>query len=123
MAAHEEALRTVSREASGDLSGDQFKFMVTNASGQLAASGAGADADGVLQDKPDAQGKVAELGIRGVSKVLVGAGGLTAGDLVMSEAGGAAILATATNVVKGRALETGAAGEIIPVQLKDGYKL
>lgn len=119
--AYDEKLRSISVEASGDLSASQFRFMVVDSNGQLAAAGAGAATDGVLQDDPDAAGKAGELGVEGVSKCEAGAA-VAAGDLVASDASGKCVTASTGNVVAGRAMSAASAdGEIISVLLKDGH--
>ena len=89
--------------------------MVVNSSGQLALPSAGGDVDGILQDKPNAVGVEAQLGILGVSKLTVGAAGVTAGDLIQTDAAGKAVTAATTgHKILGKALATGAAGVVIP---------
>ena len=76
--AYEQTLRTIGAPASADLSASQFCFVAVNASGQLALPSAGGDAEGILQDKPNGVGVYGEVGILGVSKLVVGTGGVTA---------------------------------------------
>jgi hypothetical protein len=116
--AYEQTLRTVGVPASADLSSSQFCFVVVNSSGQLAAPTAGGDADGVLQDKPNAQGQIGEVGILGISKALVGTGGVTAGDLLAVDAAGKVVTAATGNKIVGKALATGAASTYIPVLIQ-----
>jgi hypothetical protein len=101
----------------------QFYFVTTNASGQITFTGAGAVADGVVQDKPNAQGVEAEVAILGITKLVTGAA-VTAGDPLMANASGQAITATAGNFVRARALASSAgAGVIIPALLLGPYKM
>jgi hypothetical protein len=101
----------------------QFYFVTTNASGQINFTGAGAVADGVVQDKPNAQGVEAEVAILGITKLVTGAA-VTAGDPLMANASGQAITATAGNFVRARALASSAgAGVIIPALLLGPYKM
>jgi hypothetical protein len=116
--AYEQTLRTVGVPASADLSASQFCFVVVNSNGQLAAPSAGGDADGILQDKPNAQGQIGEVGILGISKAVVGTGGVTAGDLLAVTAAGKVVTAAATNKIVGRALATGAENTIVPVLIQ-----
>lgn len=110
-----QALQCISVPASADLSARQFRFMTINASGQLAASTAGAKSDGVLQDKPNAAGVAGALAIDGVSMVQVGAA-VTAGDDIAVGTNGVGLTATTGDIVVGRALESGSGnGSIIPV--------
>jgi hypothetical protein len=121
--AYEQTLRTIGLPASADLSASQFCFVVVNASGQLALPAAGGDAEGILQDKPNGAGVAGEVGILGVSKLVVGAAGVTAGDLLTTDAAGKAVTAASTNKILGRALATGAAGVIIPALIQQKGKL
>ena len=121
--AYEQTLRTVGLPASADLSASQFCFVLVNSDGNLALPSAGGDADGVLQDKPSALGVFGEVGILGVSKLVVGAAGVTAGDLLTTDTAGKAVTAVSTNKILGRALATGAAGVIIPALIQQKGKL
>ena len=121
--AYEQTLHTISAPASTDLSASQFCFVAVNSSGQLALPSAGGDAEGILQDKPNAAGVAGEVGILGVSKLVVGTGGVTAGDLLATDVNGKAVTATTGNKILGRALTTGAAGTIIPALIQQKGKL
>lgn len=121
--AYEQTLRTIGVPANADLSASQFCFMVVNSSGQLALPSAGGDADGILQDKPNAAAVEGELAVLGVSKLVVGTAGVTAGDLLATDANGKAVTATTGNKILGRALATGAAGVIIPALIQQKGKL
>lgn len=102
--------------AAADLSTHQFKFIVVDTNGEAALAGAGVDADGVLQNEPEA-GQAATVTTDGVTKAVVGAGGVTAADLLETDATGQVITLAAGETV-GRALETGAAGDVISILLK-----
>ena len=91
--AYEQTLRTIGAPASADLSASQFCFVAVNANGQLALPSAGGDAEGILQDKPNGAGVYGEVGILGVSKLVVGAAGVTAGDLLATDVNGKAVTA------------------------------
>lgn len=113
-----ENYQAITVEAGADLSAKQYHFGVVAADAQVdAVSSAGGDADGVIMGKPDAAGKACELAISGVAKVKVGTGGITAGNKVQANANGEAIAAASGDHVLGKALATGAAGEIVPVLL------
>jgi hypothetical protein len=115
--AYEENLDTLSAEAGSDLSTYQYRFVTRNNANQLALTGAGVAADGVLQNKPAAQGRAANIGIAGVSKVVTGAA-VAKGDQLMSDATGRGITQTGSNIILGKALDSsGSAGVIVPVQL------
>jgi hypothetical protein len=93
-----------------DLSTHQYKFVDVNSSGLAVLASAGADAHGVVQNKP-ASGRAATVVNRGISKVVAGA----------AVAAGAQVTATTGNKIHGTALQAaGGAGEIIPVLLEIG---
>lgn len=106
-------------KAAGDLSSDQHKFIKLDGSGDAAVNTvAGGPVDGVLGNKPDAAGKAAQVVTDKVAKVKAGAA-VAAGDVVMSDAAGLAITATATNFGSGKALEAASgANSLIAVLLK-----
>lgn len=113
--AFEDGKRSITLPAAGDLSASQFCFVEANADGRAALVGTlGAHADGVLQNKPSALGRDAEVAIGGVVKVLCG-GPVTRGGPVSSSAAGKAVNATTGHIILGTALETGADGSIIAV--------
>lgn len=110
----------ITLEAGADLSAKQYFFVTLASDGQIDPTGDGANADGVLQNDPDAAGKPATVRICGVSKVVAGAA-ITKGDAVASGSAGKAKTAASTNRVLGRALQTSTAdGQIIAVLLKLG---
>lgn len=103
-------------EASGDLSGSQFRFVTVDSSGEAAVAGAGVSVAGVLQNKPDAQGKACTIwGPGTVSKVVAGAA-VAAGADVTSDATGRGITSASGNYIHGKALRAAAnAGELFSV--------
>lgn len=109
---------TITVQAGQDLSGSLYRFGVIASDGQVdPVASAGGDADGVIMNKPTAAGQATTLAICGVAKVVVGTGGVTAGAKLQSDATGKAITAASADHVIGKALATGAAGDIIPVLL------
>jgi hypothetical protein len=102
-----------------DLSTHQYKFVDVNSSGLAVLASAGADAHGVVQNKP-ASGRAATVVNRGISKVVAGAA-VAAGAQVTGDSSGRAVTATTGNKIHGTALQAaGGAGEIIPVLLEIG---
>ena len=104
---------SISREAAADLSAHQHKFVKLNSSGQIAAIAAATDIPvGVLQDKPDAAGKVGRVMVGGITK-LQGDADLAKGDLIGTSADGQAAAYVAgtdtTNYIVGQVLEDNAA--------------
>lgn len=103
--------------ASADLSTKQFFFVNEGATGIALNTTSGGIVHGVLQNKPSAAGRSANVAVYGVTKVVAGAA-ITKGANVMSDAAGKAITATATDYLRGIALEAAAAdGDIISVLL------
>lgn len=112
--ATQENMLCVSLEAGQDLSTKQFCFVSVAADGQIDPTGAGAMAQGVLQDTPAAAGRAALVAVAGKVKVLCGAS-VTRGGPVASTSTGTATNATTGNIILGTALETGASGRIIEI--------
>ena len=113
----------VTRNAGSDLSAHQYKFVIIEADDDLAVAGAGVAAFGVLQDKPDAEGRAGNVMVVGISKVEAGAT-IASGARVMSNATGQAItLATAASVCVGYCVVGGAVGQLITVALGIGGDL
>ena len=104
----------VSLEAGADLSTKQFYFVSLASDGQIDPTGAGAIAQGVLQDAPAAAGRAALVAVAGKVKVVCGAA-VTKGGPVASTSSGTATNATTGNIILGTALETGASGRIIEI--------
>jgi hypothetical protein len=102
--------------ASGDLSTKQYRFVTVDSNGRMAVATRGALAIGILQDKPAAIDRSGAVRVvcGTVSKVVVGTGGLTKGQVIVSDANGAAVTAASSdNAYLGFALEAGSAGDII----------
>lgn len=110
-AATEQGLKTISVPANADLSSKQYYIMTINSSGNIAATGDGATADGVLQDAPAAAGRAGCLCIGGVTKVVLG-GTVTKGDDIASDSSGRAVTAISGDEVLGRCLVGGTVGLI-----------
>ncbi|NIQ91029.1 MAG: DUF2190 family protein [Nitrospinaceae bacterium] len=110
--------------AAADLSAKQFTFVKIDSNGQAAANTAeGAMVDGVLQNKPAAQGEAAAVAYAGVTKVVAG-DTVAAGGKVISDTAGKAIPAATGKFIRGTALTGGAADEVISILLAPtGYSL
>ncbi len=119
----EQALQSISIEAGADLSAGQYKFVQVATDGQVDLVGsAGADAIGVLQNKPDAAGRAAKVGFSGISKVTLG-GTVAMGAKVQSDASGDAILAASGDHVLGTCIKGGAVGEVGEVLLNASHHI
>lgn len=107
-----------SRQAAADLSTHQYKAVVCDSNGRAALAGTqGVAIIGVLQDKPAALGRAAEIMQNGITK-WVAAAAIAAGATVTTNNAGKAITAVAGNIVAGIALEaSGADGNVIAVLL------
>lgn len=97
--------------------GKQFYFVDITGPHQCGLAGAGLDAVGVLQNKPQKVGEAATVAIFGISMVVAG-GVLAAGDNVSAKADGTAIKTTGTNVSLGRVIIGAASGELAAVLLR-----
>ncbi len=106
-------------EAGQDLSAKQYHFVTMASDGQVDPTGAGAAADGVLQNAPAAAGRAAAVAVVGRVKVLCG-GTISANANVASNASGQAVAATTGNIVLGKALEAGAANQYITIDFFKG---
>lgn len=109
-----------SREANADLSTKQFFFVKIQTTGKIAVvATAGVDHDGVLQDKPSADGRVGKVVKSGITKVVTGTGGSTRGSAASIDANGKAIVADSPQSV-GIFLDTVPAGAVATLLLDDG---
>lgn len=117
----------ISLVANSDLSTKQFRFVNLTGSAyngtpytDVLASATGRPF-GILQNQPK-QYQEAEVTVSGICKVVVGTGGVTAGNPIGTDANGAAVALTAINTgatkyIVGTALQTGAAGSIVAVAI------
>lgn len=103
-----------------DLSGYQFRFVKVAADGKLDPVGDGGDADGVLQDKPAADGRAGAVCIGGITKVVCGAL-TTRGGYAASDSVGRAVDATSGDYILGKFLTAAAqADDVVPLLLSRG---
>ena len=118
--ATQQSLTCISAEAGSDLSAKQYRFVDMASDAAVdAVSAAGGDAIGVLQNAPLA-GEAASVAVMGVAKVVAG-GTITAGDRVQSDANGEALTAASGDIVLGRALKGGAAGDVLEILLVSAH--
>jgi len=96
--------KQITLEAAADLSTHQYKAIKVDANGRAALCGADERAIGVLQNKPDALGKAAEIMVDGRSKI-VGSAALAPGTVVSSDANGKAKAPAALSNTLGVILE------------------
>lgn len=115
--------RTITLEASTDLSGAQFHFVGVDADGKaelaILSTGTG-DVLGILQNKP-IEGQAASIMIDGVSKISAVGSTLAAGDLLGNSTAGQANVVAAGDMIRGTVLfgSSGATGRILTVVLQD----
>lgn len=116
-----EIVQSITLEAGGDLSADQWKFVTLAADGQIDVHAAATDMPtGVLLNNPSAAGQAAEVAVEGVVKVEASAG-ITVGTNVTTTAAGLAVTAVSTDSIVGIAMSTaGGAGELVEVLF--GYR-
>jgi hypothetical protein len=118
----EEIVSSISLEADGDQSGNQYLFMKGGADGVSLQDTAGNPCVGVLQDKPT-DTHIGSICVSGVSKVVAGAAVARFAN-VASDDQGRAVTAVSGDYVQGTALvAASAAGEIIPVLLRPQNQL
>jgi hypothetical protein len=104
--------------AAADLSAEQYTFVKRSGAGVVQAN-AGEAAVGVLWNAP-LSGHAATVVTGGRPMVIVGTGGLTAGQEVASDNEGLAVAADSSDVVLGIAMYPAAAGGYAQVDLLDG---
>jgi len=103
--------------ADADLSATQFIAVIMDVTdNDVIAATAGAKAIGVLQNQP-VNGEEASVMMAGLSKIVSGTGGLTAGDKWTPEAGGAAVVAATGDEICGTVIQGAAAGAIATVSI------
>lgn len=96
----------------------QFTFVTLAADGQVDNSAASVRTDGVALGAATGANQAMTVAYDGRVTVLVGsAGGIARGDAVAVDSAGKAKKAASTNIIVGYALEAGAAGQIITVEL------
>lgn len=116
---YENKLVSITLEAGSDLSAGQYKAVNVASDEQIdLVAVKGAKVLGILQDKPAAAGRAANVGVEGVSKVLAGAA-VAAGVEVIVDATSRVIATDAADqYILGTALTTAAAaGDVIAVKI------
>ena len=118
--AYEENLQRISGAVDADENLNQYKFVKRGSNTGLYSlcTSSSVPVDGVLQDDPQATGYVGQIAIAGVTKMVVGAAGITDGDEGMCDGYGCVTTQSASNLGQGTALGTGTSGQIIPFLLK-----
>jgi hypothetical protein len=134
MATKENVTIIGSLKAGADLSLKKYRFL-TMGSTDLQITGAAGKCSGInatgLNGGSAPQGTTPrgvtgdpiELVVGGVYKLVAGAGGLTKGDYIKSDASGGGVTCVATNIAYAQALATGAAGEVVSVLFLGGAQL
>lgn len=117
--AYELDLESFTLPAAADLSAKQYYFVYVDTAGRAALqTSAGANCDGVLQNKPAAIDRAATISNGGISKVSASAA-IAIGDKIAVHTTGQAKTAVSGNRVVGVALSAAtAANDIISVLLK-----
>ncbi len=100
------------------LSDQAARFVVVGAGGVVTVAGAGVVADGVLRNNP-VEGEAPAIGMDGFPYVVAGEA-LSIGDVVASDANGAAVVAAGGAANMGKVLLPAAAGEKARIKLYDG---
>ena len=94
------------------------RFVQVGADGVVTVAGAGEVADGVLRNNP-VTGEAPAIGMDGFPYVVAGEA-LSIGDVVASDANGAAVVAAGGAANMGKVLEAAASGEKARIKLYDG---
>ncbi len=112
-----------SYDAGGDLSANQFRFVLVAADGNVDQCGDGLFAAGIQQDNDAvAVGESVQVQTAGRSKVIASAGTENAGDLIASDSVGRAKLAASGDFVLGMCRsDAAAAGETIDMDFAHGH--
>lgn len=119
--ATEQKLDIVSLPADADLSAKQYYIVkLSNSSGTARVALAGVDDRpiGVLQGKPAAAGRAADVAVSGITKVVLG-GSVTAGDALTPDSNGKAITNGSSDAYTiGVALVSGSSGDTISMLIQ-----
>lgn len=115
--AYEIPFHKITLEAGSDMSADVDKLVVLASDGQIdvATTVSTQPVIGVLQNKPAAAGRAASVAVQGILRVICGES-IDEGNLLTASAvtaGRVDVANGSTNVVIGRALQSGEAGEVI----------
>lgn len=118
-----------SATANADLSASPYCFVTINSTAgtlglpRVDLSAAAANADGVLQDKPNAAGKTCTVSHGGLTKITASAA-IAIGSKIGCAANGQARVAVTSDYIMGTAIEAATAqGQIISMLLIRGGKL
>lgn len=111
-----------SAPAAADYSATLYRFVTIDTSGNMATSGAGGEAIGVMSNAP-ASGAQGRCEWDGTHRIEVGTGGLTLGAKVYSDANGKGVTGVATAGAPwfGICTVAGLAGEVAQFVWKAGY--
>ena len=102
--------------AAADLSANQFAMVKFDANAKAALAGAGEAALGVLT-VPAKAGNACTVTVSGIVMVEVGTGGIALGANAACNGSGHVIDATTGDVIVGTALEVGAVGNLIAMEI------
>lgn len=110
--------------AGADLSAYQFHAVILTSAKLALATSATVLILGVLQDKPNADGRAGSVCVFGESKMVAG-GAITAGQFVVADASGHAVAVTlgttTTNVCIGRALEDATTSDVFRLHVNPHF--
>jgi hypothetical protein len=112
--------RSYSLDAAVDLSAKEFAFGKESAGGAAVCTVLGERPDFVIGNAP-ASGEATDCQEGGILKVKVGAVAVLIDAELTTDANGLAKTAVSTNVVRAKALEAGAAGQVIRAKWVDAY--
>ena len=110
--AYDEGIQTYSMPANADLSASQYCMVSINSSGNIAVTGDGARADGVLYNKPAAAARSGEVALSGLVKMKFGAS-INPGSEFASDASGRAVAVATSDEPCGVVVSDGGAANAI----------
>jgi hypothetical protein len=116
--AYELGNQAISIPASADLSAKQFLFGTIDGNGQVAVTGAGLAADGIIACGADAQGRASAIytKVGQIVKVVCGAA-VACGDLLEADVNGRAVTQAAGKILAKALAGGGGGGVVIPALL------
>lgn len=110
----------INKLAGSDLSGAQHKAVVLSTDGAIDVAGAGAKAIGFLMNSPTL-GTICEIASNGGGALAIAGGTIAAGNELAVDANGDVVVATANDVVVGRALESAVDNDVFSVEVFTAY--
>ena len=114
-------IKSISRPASGDLSGEQYRLLGVDGDGRaVVIANQATPFLGVLMNKPSATDQVAEVAVAGATVKVEAGATIAEGNLITAETGGRGSPALAGDYYIGMALTPGGSGVLCEVNIVPG---